>query len=231
MQLPDTHAPRFDSLSDPSTRTRVLVVSVTRLLREGLAELLAREPLAPVVRVAASCNDALAIVRLGAPTIVMLDAGTPDAPMIARRLTPEASVRGIIAFAVSNDVASQVALAECGVRGYVSHDASMEELFAATRAALRGELHCTPTLAAALARRLAAVRTGRLDRVTALSHRERDIVRLVDDGLSNKEIALRLHIELATVKNHVHHILRKLGVQRRGEAAAVLRHWKATAGA
>jgi two-component system nitrate/nitrite response regulator NarL len=56
-----------------------------------------------------------------------------------------------------------------------------------------------------------------------LTRREREIVRLIDEGLSNKEIAASLRIQLATVKNHVHHILVKLGVQRRAEAAALIR--------
>ena len=70
------------------------------------------------------------------------------------------------------------------------------------------------------------MRAGQAEGVGALSHREREIVQLVDSGMSNKEIASRLHIEMATVKNHMHHILHKLGVQRRGEAAAALRRWK-----
>jgi DNA-binding NarL/FixJ family response regulator len=57
----------------------------------------------------------------------------------------------------------------------------------------------------------------------ALTAREREILRLIDDGCSNKEIAQRLSIEVTTVKNHVHHILEKLGVRRRAEAAAALR--------
>ena len=205
----------------------VLVISPIRLLRDGIAELLARRDAAPMLHVAATGDQALGALDDGAARVVLLDAGMPDAPALARRLERHAAVRAVIAIAVSpDDVASQVTLAECGVRGYVSHDGSMEELLAATDAALRGELHCPPRLAAALARRLATVRAGQAEGVGALSHREHEIVQLVDSGMSNKEIASRLHIEMATVKNHMHHILHKLGVQRRGEAAAALRRWK-----
>ncbi|HEX4934497.1 MAG TPA: response regulator transcription factor [Gemmatimonadaceae bacterium] len=205
----------------------VLVLSPVRLLRDGLVELLARRPgsLAPCG--VATLDDALGALADGCSRVVLVDAGMGDAPSLARRLERHPGVRALIAIAVSpDDVASQVTLAECGVRGYVSHEGSMDDLLAATDAALRGELHCPPRVAAALARRLASVRTGQADGVNALSHREREIVQLVDSGMSNKEIASRLHIEMATVKNHMHHILHKLGVQRRGEAAAVLRRWK-----
>lgn len=205
----------------------MLVISPVRLLREGVVELLGRRLAGASLHAVATAELALGTLDDGAPRVVLLDAGMGDAPAIARRLERLACVRAVIAIAVSpDDVASQVTLAECGVRGYVSHEGSMDDLMTATEAALRGELHCPPRLAAALARRLANVRAGQAEGVGALSHREREIVQLVDSGMSNKEIARRLHIEMATVKNHMHHILHKLGVQRRGEAAAALRRWK-----
>ncbi|MCC6928110.1 MAG: response regulator transcription factor [Gemmatimonadaceae bacterium] len=223
-------SPFPDPLPDPcraSAPVGVLVISPIRLLRDGIVELLARRPSAPLLQVAATGDQALGALDDGVAYVALLDAGMVDAHALARRLERHSAVRAVIAIAVSpDDVASQVTLAECGVRGYVSHDGSMEELLAATDAALRGELHCPPRLAAALARRLATVRAGQAEGVGALSHREREIVQLVDSGMSNKEIASRLHIEMATVKNHMHHILHKLGVHRRGEAAAALRRWK-----
>ena len=176
-----------------------------------------------------SGDEALRVLRDGELTLVLLDAAAADATGTARRLSALACVAGIIAFAMTDDVEARLTLAECGVRGYVSRDGSVSELLAAARGALRGELDCGPEFAGALARRLARVAASPgADRVDRLSFRERDIVRLVDDGMSNKEIARRLHIEVATVKNHMHHILHKLGVQRRGEAAAALRRWRAS---
>ena len=90
---------------------------------------------------------------------------------------------------------------------------------------MRGELLCPPRTAALLLGRLASLakgETNNLDGVT-LTRREREIVTLIDGGRSNKEIALRLNIEVATVKNHVHRILDKLQVTTRAEAAARLR--------
>src|SRR2546421_13075479 len=118
-----------------------------------------------------------------------------------------------------------LASAEAGAIAYVPREASLEDLVAVIECAVRGEAVCSPRVAGALLRRIAVLATdGRSDRVPArLTKREREIMGLIDEGLSNKEIAKRLRIEVATVKNHVHNILEKLQVHRRGEAAARVR--------
>jgi DNA-binding NarL/FixJ family response regulator len=106
----------------------------------------------------------------------------------------------------------------------VSREATLAELLDGVEAAARGEALVSEPVAAALIRRVASVAGERtVANGTLLTRREREIVRLIGDGLSNKEIATSLQIELATVKNHVHNILEKLHVARRGEAAARLR--------
>jgi two-component system nitrate/nitrite response regulator NarL len=95
------------------------------------------------------------------------------------------------------------------------------------RSVTRGETLCSPRIAATLFRRVAALaadrRVGDERTLRRLTRRERQIVDLIADGLSNKEIAHRLQIEFATVKNHVHNILEKLQVTRRADAVAALR--------
>ena len=115
--------------------------------------------------------------------------------------------------------------AEAGVAGYVPRDASLDDLVAVIESAFRGEAICSPRIAGSLLRRIATLAAGQ-NGTMPLAHltgREREIVRLIDRGLSNKEIARDLGIEVATVKNHVHNILEKLQVRRRGEAAARMR--------
>jgi two-component system nitrate/nitrite response regulator NarL len=96
-------------------------------------------------------------------------------------------------------------------------------------AVIRDETICTPRVAATLLRHVATLAADRgLDASTgrpesSLTRRELEVVRLIDRGMSNKQIAVALQIEVATVKNHVHNLLEKLAVQRRGEAAACLR--------
>ena len=101
----------------------------------------------------------------------------------------------------------------------------MEELLRTLRTASQGEVHCSPRIARLLVRRVAAL-TGsgpQPGENLPLTRRQRDIAALIERGASNKEIAIRLGIEVATVKNHVHDLLRKLQVNRRGEVAAVAR--------
>jgi DNA-binding NarL/FixJ family response regulator len=119
------------------------------------------------------------------------------------------------------------------IAGYVGRNGSKEDLIAAVENAVRGEVLCSPRVAASLFRRLAAhvQITKRRPPEAALTGREQDIIALINMGLSNKEIARQLKISLPTVKNHVHNILEKLPVGRRGVAAAPLReaaHVRAT---
>ena len=100
----------------------------------------------------------------------------------------------------------------------------MATLIGVVEEAAAGRLLCSPAIAGALRDRLAALAAAeRLRATSGLTRREREIAPLVEQGLTNKEIAARLCIEPTTVKNHVHSILGKLGARRRGEAAARMR--------
>lgn len=112
---------------------------------------------------------------------------------------------------------------EAGVSGYVTRDGSYDELLETIRSVANGELICTPRVAGMLLRRVTKAVWDAGPDFGRLTARERQTVRLIDRGLSNKEIACRLNIELSTVKNHVHHILEKSSTRRRGAAAAHLR--------
>jgi DNA-binding NarL/FixJ family response regulator len=93
----------------------------------------------------------------------------------------------------------------------------------AVRAAARGEVSCSPKIAGFLFRRIAALSTARSSGASPpLTAREAQIVRLLQQGLSNKMISRSLGIELPTVKNHIHSIFAKLGVHRRAEAVSLL---------
>jgi two-component system nitrate/nitrite response regulator NarL len=118
-----------------------------------------------------------------------------------------------------------IAFAEAGVLGFVEGGASVEELRSGIECAARGEASCPPRIATTLLARLASltgVQRG-VSEPTGLTRRERQIVQLIAEGMSNKEIAQRLCIEVATVKNHVHNILEKLKVGRRGDAVTRFR--------
>lgn len=116
-----------------------------------------------------------------------------------------------------------------GAAGYVLVDASLDDLMNNIHAVMRGETLCSPRIASlafgrmsALARRSGSAPSS-ANNGACLTRRESEIAKLIDDGLSNKEIAVRLHIEVSTVKNHVHNILDKLQLHNRYSAVKYLK--------
>lgn len=204
---------------------RVLVISGICLYREGLAEMLDRTGEISVVGSASDVEEGLEVwEELGeSPDVILLDTVPGHASLHVRALLAALPDARVLALTVPNRESEILAVAEAGIAGFVTSDASVAELVAAIDSVSRGETLCSPTVVAALMRRLAAVARSLSDPTEPLTIREREILELIDEGLSNKQIAQRLRIELSTVKNHVHHILGKLGVQRRTEAAALAR--------
>jgi two-component system, NarL family, nitrate/nitrite response regulator NarL len=207
---------------------RVVVISGICLYREGLAEMLGRTGAISVVESASDVDGGLALAaRIGEPPdVILLDMFPSDGGLRVRELLDALPGMPVLALTVPNNEREILAVAEAGIAGFVTSDASIDELVAAIESVARGEALCSPSVAAALMRRLAALaRNGAASPATIgpLTRREREILELIDEGCSNKQIAQRLRIELPTVKNHVHHILVKLGVNRRAEAAALAR--------
>ncbi|MFL5944365.1 MAG: LuxR C-terminal-related transcriptional regulator [Gaiellaceae bacterium] len=203
---------------------RTCVVSDVRLYREGLRQLLGgRRQIAVVATVAYDDHDLATAARLE-PDVVLLDVAGEAGEAALRRFVERLPEAHVVALSVSESEAEIVACAEAGVDGLVSRTSSVGELIAAVESASRGEPMCSPKIAAVLLRRVQSLSNDRLHPHAAdrLTRREHEILELVAGGLSNKEIARQLSIELSTAKNHVHHILEKLGVQQRADAAAVL---------
>jgi len=201
--------------------TRVLIISEVRLYREGLGRLLPGDERLEIVGSAAAVADALE--RLEGlpepPEAVLLDA--PAGLEALRALAQAVPAARIIVLNVSDtDEEAVIAWAEAGVSGLLARDAAVEEVAQAVATTAGGGTVCSPRLAALLLR--GAARAAE-DRAPPLTSRERQIAELLEQGLSNKEIAARLEIGVPTVKNHVHSILTKLKASRRGQAAAMLR--------
>jgi two-component system, NarL family, nitrate/nitrite response regulator NarL len=204
---------------------RLLIVAGVRLYRDGLSEALAGGERIEVVGTAADAASGLARALELRPTVALVDLAMPDSVKLARacgRVSPKVKV---LALTVSDSEVELVAVAEAGISGYVTHDSTLEELAGAVESIARGEMLCSPRVAAALLRKVGALsRRANPQRTDLrLTARELQILELIDAGRSNKEIARELYIEVPTVKNHVHHILEKLSVGRRAEAAAKLR--------
>jgi two-component system, NarL family, nitrate/nitrite response regulator NarL len=189
-----------------------------RLYREGIADAVERDPRFHLVGSAATFAGAQPLLEAlpRPPEITLID--LPEGIRVARALRRDWPSAGIVALAVGEADEDVVQWAQAGVSGLVSREATLAELLDAIEAAAKDEVLTSPAVTAALLRRAASLpRETRRD-APPLTRREREIVRLISRGLSNKEIATSLRIELATVKNHVHNILEKLRVARRADA-------------
>jgi two-component system, NarL family, nitrate/nitrite response regulator NarL len=207
-----------DAAGLPVQPTRVYIVSETRLFREGLKAMLSREVELDVIG-HGSCADALEEIGGSRPASLLLDMSGHDSLAVPRQLHVILPALRIVAVAVAELDGDIIACAEAGICGYVAQDGTVEDLISAIKRALGGELVCPPRIAAVLFNRVAILAADRLPSalVVALTRREREIAGLIACGLQNKEIARRLGLGNATVKNHVHNILQKLNIQGRGE--------------
>ena len=204
----------------PRVAIRLALVTSVRLLQDGLAHLLRDRDRS--LRVETIDPDASLESRLlsFSPDVVLVDIVTLRRGVAGRVRDAIPATRTVV-FAVDEVEEDLLACAEVGVAGFVGRDASVEELLDAVASAQRGELHCPPRLASLMFRRLTAIVTGgAVDRLS-LTSRQVQIVRLIEEGLSNKEIARQLSIEVSTVKNHVHNVLGKLRVAHRWQAPAL----------
>jgi two-component system, NarL family, nitrate/nitrite response regulator NarL len=203
---------------------RLLIVADVRLYREGMRDSLASRPQFGAVIAAASEDEALRLLPDFEPDVVIVDMATRKSLEIVRVIRRADSRPYIVGFGVEEVEGEVLACAEAGLAGYVPCDASLDDLVARVSRIMRGELLVAPRMAAAIFRRLElreplAESHGVAEVLTA---REREVLRLIDGGLSNKEIAVRLNIEVSTVKNHVHNLFEKLHVTSRMQAAAHL---------
>jgi two-component system nitrate/nitrite response regulator NarL len=224
--------PAFRQERSTMSPIRVLIVSSNRLYREGLAQMLAQR--AGVLVVGATADRAETVQDIGQrrPSVVLLDLTTPEASALAHDLVDSLPEVPIVALGVPDADQDVLACMEAGMAGYVGRGGSLEDLVLAVESAARGELNCSPRIAGGLMRRVAALAAARpadalQDRLT---HRERQIVRLLERDLSNKEIAAALCIEVATVKNHMHNLFEKLHVHRRAHVVGRVREARATPG-
>jgi two-component system, NarL family, nitrate/nitrite response regulator NarL len=204
----------------------VFVLVAVRLYRDGIADALERDPRFRLVGSAGALDGARELLDVldEPPAVAVVDLGLPEGAGATRALRAGWPDVRIVALAVPEADEEVLQLAEAGVAGIVTREATLAEVLDAVAAAARREVLTSPVVTAVLLRRVAALAGDRRrSEGPALTRRERQIVGLIGRGLSNKEIAGTLRIELPTVKNHVHHILEKLHVERRTEAVSVAR--------
>ena len=203
---------------------RVVIASEVHLFREGVASILADQDGVTVIGTA-DVSGARAMACELKPDIVLLDATRRESVEHAKSLAAELPDSKIVALGITETRDDILAWAAAGTAGYVRSDAAAKEVVAVLARVMRDELLCSPRTTASLYRQVALLshEGHETTSVDVLSRRERQIALLIHRGLSNKEIARELGIEAATVKNHVHHILDKLKVRRRGEVVQRVR--------
>ncbi len=209
---------------------RIAIVHHDRLYRECLAQLLSQQNnmdvvyssscICPKTYGSLTCSPDVLLMQFGMnrsqPEVNLSEIGIHDAKRI---------VLGVPN--TDHDILS--CIEELGASGYVLTDDSLENLVENVHAVMNGQTLCSPRVAglafnrmSALARRQVSV-SATYPNGTCLTRRESEIAQLIDDGLSNKEIASRLSIEVSTVKNHVHNILDKLQIHNRHSAVKYLK--------
>ena len=205
---------------------RLVVISDVRLYREGLAALLERTGEVIVLGTAADGPAAIACAVTRQPDVALLDMAMPGSSETLPALCEAAPGTKVVGLAVDENEPAILTAVEAGAAGYVLRQESLSELMHVIRGVARDEAVCSPRIVASLMQRVAvlAARSPQHGLVERLTTRESEIIALVAQGMTNKEIARRLVIQPPTVKNHVHNILSKLQLSRRGQAAALANH-------
>jgi DNA-binding NarL/FixJ family response regulator len=201
--------------------TRVLIVDDHPLFRDGLAGLLATLPEVEITGTAGTAEEALRALRENAPDVVLMDINLPGASGVeatrqAARIAPGTAV--LVVSMVDDDDSVLAALA-AGARGYVLKGASAAEITAALRTVAAGGAVFGAGIASRLLARTPAPRPSPVPLPHEdLTAREREVLDLLADGASNRQIAMALGISLKTVQNHVSRILDKLQAADRTQA-------------
>jgi DNA-binding NarL/FixJ family response regulator len=204
------------------TPVRVLLVDDQALFREALGTLLATHDGIDVAGEAGNGEEALSQAASLRPDVVLMDLRMPvlDGVAATRRLRLEHPSVRVIALTTFDDDEDVFAALRAGAVGYLLKDVSSARLIEAVLAAARGESVLQPSVAAKVVARFAQLpEPAPRPLVVPLSEREREVLRLLADGRSNREIAAKLFLAEGTVKNHVTNLLGKLGARDRTQAA------------
>ena len=198
----------------------VLVISEVLLICNIVASILKEEQDIKVVGCVTTLEEAMA--QIDQCNIALIGATLPNEETLQfiRKLTKAGSSASVVVMGLPESEEVIVEYIEAGITGYVLHDDSADELVDKIRAVAKGEATVSPNVVAALMERIVKLKKMCDDiendaQLSELTPREREVLDLLEQGLSNQEIARRLVIEVGTVKNHVHNILKKLDLNSR----------------
>ncbi|MFE2561177.1 response regulator [Streptomyces sp. NPDC059352] len=209
-----------------TTPTRVFLVDDHEVVRRGLRDLIDDEPDLEVVGEAATAEQALARGPALRPDVAVLDVRLPDGDGISvcrelRSRMPEVACLMLTSF---DDEDALLDAIMAGAAGYVLKQIKGSDLVSAVRTVATGQSMLDPATTARLMHSLRdpeAAKPPEDERLAVLSERERSVLDLIGEGLTNRQIAKRLYLSEKTVKNHISRLLGKLGVERRVQAAVI----------
>lgn len=207
--------------ASPLSRTRISVVLADdhRILREGLAALMSREPDLDLVATAEDGPSMLRQVRTHMPHVLVTDLSMPGLNGIdaVQRLRAELPQVQVLCLSVHDEDRLVLAMIEAGASGYVLKDGSFDELALALRQVMLGRIYISPALSGVMVREVRRRKTGpAMVESPTLTARERQLVQLFSEGYTTNEIAEQLHVSPKTVATHRENVLHKL--QLRGVA-------------
>jgi DNA-binding NarL/FixJ family response regulator len=206
-------------------KIRIFLIEDNRVLRDGLISLLDGQLDMRVVGSIGSSNDILVKIRKLKPDVMLLDLGlwshnSRSVLEEVKRDLPEVSVIGMGLLPTQADIIESI---EAGAAGFILKNANVREFIATIRTVASGEKVLPPVLAGSLFSRVIenalSKGKGKLVSAVRMTKREREVVALIADGMSNKEIAGQLNIATHTVKSHVHNIMEKLALHTRLQIA------------
>jgi DNA-binding NarL/FixJ family response regulator len=206
--------------SEEASMIRVLVISEVLLICNIVASILKEEQDIKVVGCVTTLEEAMA--QIDQCNIALVGATLPNEETLQfiRKLTKADSPARVVVMGLPKSEEVIVEYIEAGITGYVLHDESADELVDKLRAVAKGEATVSPNVVAALMERIVKLKEMCDDiendaQLSELTPREREVLELLEQGLSNQDISSRLVIEVGTVKNHVHNILKKLDLNSR----------------
>ncbi|PIM69093.1 DNA-binding response regulator [Streptomyces sp. JV178] len=218
-------------MSEPRTFTeqnpiRVFLLDDHEVVRRGLADLLDSEPDISVIGDAGTVEQALVRGPALRPDVAVLDVRLPDGDGISvcRELRSRMPGLRCLMLTSFDDEEALLDAIMAGASGYVLKQIKGSDLVSAVRTVASGQSMLDPATTARLMRSLRAEPAPGPSELATLSPRERDILALIGEGLTNREIGKRLYLSEKTVKNHISRLLAKLGVQRRVQAAVLATH-------
>jgi len=207
-------------------RIKILLIEDNRILRDGIKALINAQPDMTVVVASGGNHDTLVQIRSTRPQVVLMDLGLRNenglrlVAMLAKEL-PQTRVIGMGLIPSQLDI---IEFVEAGAAGFILKDATIEEVLGTIRSVARGMRVLPPPLTESLFTHVIeqALRKGkgRLLDAVRMTKREREIIVLIAEGMSNKDIAQQLNLSTYTVKSHVHNILEKMALHSRLQIAS-----------